>query len=351
MALLRIKRGEPKYSQDFDGNWIVDAKSIENLSTVSGSELARLTNAPISPLEFKSQPQPNYIPLLAIDGIVVRVMDMYLISPRTLGEISNNSNPHQDAKSNGTLIVRDRSITIGNTIPVVELDFQSLDGIAAERDRSNIYAGVTEVKYSHKSDLIQGIPKGLIEQINWTLDPNSPKPEDTYTYYKPVLKGDYSVRKLETNAVDETGAINADALKDFLTANNERLTLMREDYNKIKSTFYLGQLPVGDVTLTETKLAVGDGPTQPGGAQSVVIGAQPTITEIKDTPSAILSRQLKRQTTGGTGFDTDRAIANQLYNTIVTSRLGADVLDEAAAAFAQGDVEALRNLIQDNNIE
>lgn len=348
MATIRLKKGATKYSQDSDGNWIVDAKSIENLSTLSGSQLARLQDSPIAPLQFRSQPQPDYIPLLAVDGIVVSVGGKYLISPTTLGDISSNQNPHYDAKSNGTLTVRSRNITLGASIPVIELDIAGLEEIAAKRNTGNTYAGVAEVKYPHTSDLVQGLPIGLIEQINWTLDPNSPKPEDTFSYYNPVLQGDYSIRKLETNSLDESGSLDAEKLKEFLITTNERLQVMRTDYNKIKRMFYFGELPLDERLLTETQLANEGGDTQPGVAQSVVTGPAPAIVEIKETPNAAVSRELRRQALRRTG-PSSTEIANQLYTTLLGSGVSTAVRDAANNALSANDVDTLRQLLQQNN--
>lgn len=210
----------------------------------------------ISPLVFTfGSPLPNLIPVLESDGIVVRVLGSNLVSPNTLSEINDSLNPHYDIEENGTVLGK----PMGKTIPIITLDVVPLTRLADGREVSNSIGGVRDIIYGYQDrELIQGLPLSLIQQINWTLTDSDTKPSDTYSYYDfytLVQKPEYSIEGLNIETLQADGKLDKGKLKTFITSINQRLQILRKDFNLIKDVFFDGKEIEGVNTISETKIA------------------------------------------------------------------------------------------------
>jgi hypothetical protein len=185
------------------------------------------------------------VPVLKADGIVVKVDEWLLCSPATLSEILNPANPHYDIVSNG--VVRTTSgltTTIGRTIPQITLTTESLKKLAEGRDILNKNAGVESVDYIYEGPkTAEGIPLGLIEQINSTIAQSEIRPEDGFSLWNLSLSADYSIEKLNIQTAQAENVFDQTKLDAFLAGINTRLKGLRADFNMIKEVFYNANPP------------------------------------------------------------------------------------------------------------
>jgi len=199
-------------------------------------------------------PLQNLKPLIVADGIIVKVGEMYLCSLTTLNEIKQSNNPHYDIIQNGKVIVKDKTVVIGSTIKIIELDISRLQSIGDLQDTKGIKAGVSSVEYIYEGTQTDGISDNLITQINYTLNQDSIRGLDTYTLYQLKLAPDsaYSLSALDVVKQPENELLDMSKLKVFTEGVRSRLKLLRDDFNMIKKMFFEGQIPVnmGKVEIT-----------------------------------------------------------------------------------------------------
>jgi len=199
-------------------------------------------------------PLQNLKPLIVADGIIVKVGEMYLCSLTTLNEIKQSNNPHYDIIQNGKVIVKDKTVVIGSTIKIIELDISRLQSIGELQDTKGIKAGVSSVEYIYEGTQTDGISDNLITQINYTLNQDSIRGLDTYTLYQLKLAPDsaYSLSALDVVKQPENELLDMTKLKVFTEGVRSRLKLLRDDFNMIKKMFFEGQIPVnmGKVEIT-----------------------------------------------------------------------------------------------------
>ena len=209
----------------------------------------------IPPLVFQfGQSLPNLKPVLEVDGIIVRLGEWNLVSPKTLSDIQSSLNPHYDSVPNGKVLGRD----MGKSVPVITLDLTPLKTIGESREISNRIGGVVDVQYPYEdTTLIDEIPFSLLQQINWTISSSDTKAEDTYTYYNfydMASQPHYSIQKLNTSTAQADGKLDKEKLKLFLTEIDTRLQLLRRDFNTIKDVFFEGKA-VDVLTVKESEVA------------------------------------------------------------------------------------------------
>ena len=201
----------------------------------------------------------NLKPLIKANGIVVKVGEDYLCSTNTLNEIKVSNNPHYDIVANGEVIVKDKRVTIGKTIKIIELDISRLQTIAELQDTRGVKAGVSSVEYIYEGDKTDGVPNNLITQINYTLNQDSIRGLDTYTLYQLKLAppAAYSLDALDIVLQPQNELLDMPKLKVFTEGVRERLTLLRKDFNMIKEMFFNGTLPlnIGKVEITAQSLS------------------------------------------------------------------------------------------------
>jgi hypothetical protein len=226
--------------------------------SISGDRIEwRVSSSPsVTPLVYRfGTPLTDIKPILEADGIVVRIGNQHLVSPKTLADVLDSQNPHYDWVANGT--IRNRSI--GKTIPIIDLDLSGLKAVGEGRIRSNSIAGVSGVTYTYNdTETIDGIPKGLLKQINWTLTDSTTKGLDTFSIidlYSMVSKEEYSIRKLNVETLQTDGRLDKVKFKQFMVSVADRLKVLRGDFNTIKDIFFDGKGVSELKSLTVSKLA------------------------------------------------------------------------------------------------
>lgn len=200
----------------------------------------------IVPIELMKDVSINDIkPVLDVDGIIVKVGEVLLVSKKTLDDIKSFGNPHWDYLSNGVVRVKDKGVTMGEVIPIIKINADGFITKGSERDVANRNAGVKEVEYIYEGDEIEGISKNLIEQINYTLNEGSSRPGDTFSIFDLQLGDDsiYDTQPLVVSTIQEDGKFDKVKLNTFLTEIDSRLKILDTDFNMIKSTFYGGVTP------------------------------------------------------------------------------------------------------------
>jgi hypothetical protein len=142
-----------------------------------------------------------------------------------------------------------------------------------------------------------GIPVGLIQRINFTVDPNTERPEDTFEVYNLALAGDYSISSIVEKTRQADGTLDKGKMADFLKAVKARQKGLQDDFNFIKGIYYKGQAgrtwrsftqraveindePVGTVQTRVTQLVMVEPP--PGDKQAASLTAQ--VTAIQTPP-------------------------------------------------------------------
>jgi hypothetical protein len=211
----------------------------------------------ISPIHLSiGTPLQNLKPLIQANGIIVKVGEVYLCSLTTLNDINQSNNPHYDIIQNGVLKVKNKDVVIGKTIKIIEVDTTRLQTIGEIQDTKGIKAGVSSVDYIYEGDKIEGVSKNLIRQIDYTLNQEIKRGEDSYHLYQLNLAPDtaYSIAALETVKQPQNELLDMPKLKVFVEGINARLTLLRKDFNMIKKMFFEGQIPatLGAVQVVST---------------------------------------------------------------------------------------------------
>jgi hypothetical protein len=202
-------------------------------------------------------PLANLKPVLKGNGIVVRIGGDYLCSLETLNDIKNSNNPHYDIIENGKLKVKEKEVTIGNTIKIIDLDVTKLQTIIDSREFQNRQAGVMDVSYIDDAEngLIEGIPKKLVDQINYTLDKASERPSDKFEvvdYFsmvdtKNAQAAHYTIKPIRTITDQQETIFDPMKLQTFIIELDNQLKLLRRDFNTIQDTFFKGEIPTPNI--------------------------------------------------------------------------------------------------------
>ena len=233
MSIKEINQNQERYTTD-GKNW-----------KISASPAIKPIYLPIG------LPLNNLKPVIKGNGIIVKIGLDYLCSPQTLKDIKDSKNPHYDIVENGKLTIKDKVVSMGKTIKIIELDVTKLQGIITGRDLQNRQAGVVDVSYIDDAEngLTEGIPNKLIDQINYTLDKESGRPSDKFEvvdYQKMVdkeLNPHYTFVPIAIVTDQEKTIFDPLKLQTFLIELDNQLDLLRKDFNRIKGTFFDGIIP------------------------------------------------------------------------------------------------------------
>ena len=212
-------------------------------------------------------PLQNLKPLILANGIIVKVGESYLCSLTTLNLIKQSNNPHYDIVQNGTLKVKDKDVVIGKTIKIIELNLTNLTTIMDERDTLNKNAGVVDVVYGPETELVDGVPKGILDQINYTLNETSPRPLDEYSIYDFYTMVDFNINPsanhykitpllVQTQQADTI--FEPAKLREYLTEVGDKLKLLEKDFDLIQDIFYEARIPNNPRTYTDITEAKSD---------------------------------------------------------------------------------------------
>jgi hypothetical protein len=233
MSIKEINQNQERYTTD-GKNWKISASPA------------------INPIYLPiGIPLNNLKPVIKGNGIIVKIGGDYLCSLQTLKDIKDSKNPHYDIVENGKLTIKDKVVSMGKTIKIIELDVTKLQGIITGRDFQNRQAGVVDVSYidDAQNGLTEGIPNKLIDQINYTLDKGSKRPSDKFEvvdYEKMVdkeLNPHYTFVPIALVTDQEKTIFDPLKLQTFLIELDNQLDLIRKDFNRIKGTFFDGIIP------------------------------------------------------------------------------------------------------------
>lgn len=283
MEIKELSQNAERYSKKGD-NWVISAKA----DSIDGN---------VTPLTLNPKTLPFTIkPLIKADGIIVNVDDVYLASPQTLDIINKSNNPHYDILTNGVVVWNGTEVKVGGTIPVVKIKISNLTSIAADRDTKNKNAGVSFVDYIYEGEMVDGVPKNLIDQINYTLLEEEQRPKDTFGVWQLNLGDDttvYSIEALNVSTAQEDGKLDKAKLEKFLTNVNGRLKILRSDFNMIKNVFFNATTPdnIGSFPLSIQAL------TNPPEEEQPVVFKYSTLVDIKETPQQITANNVGNTTT------------------------------------------------------
>ena len=209
----------------------------------------------------------NLKPLIKADGIIVKVGEDYLCSLATINLIKDSNNPHYDIIQNGSVKVKDKEVIVGKTIKIIELNVASLTTIIASRDTLNLNAGAIDVVYGPETGLVEGVPQGIIDQINYTLDKGSERPKDEYSifdFYSLVdfknnpKAAHYKITPLLVKTQQEDTVFDPAKLREYLIEVGNKLKLLENDFNLIQDIFYEAKLPNNPISYTEKEQALAD---------------------------------------------------------------------------------------------
>ena len=192
----------------------------------------------------------NLKPVIKSDGIIVKIGNDHLCSLTTLNRIKESNNPHYDIVENGSIDVNGKKVSIGKTIKIIELDVNKLQGLIDSREFMNRQSGVVSISYiNNPNEMIDGIPKKLIDQINYTLDRDSQRPSDRFEvvdYFKMVDKEvspHYTIKPIRIVTDQQETIFDPLKLQTFIIELSEQLSLLRRDFNTIQKTFFDGVIP------------------------------------------------------------------------------------------------------------
>ena len=249
-----ISQNPERYSKQ-GSSWVISAN-------------ADSLNKGVTPLSLPiGVPLSNLKPLIKADGIIVKVGDAYLCSITTLNLIKQSNNPHYDIVQNGVVKVKDKQVIIGKTIKIIELNVDNLTTIIESRDTLNRNAGAIDVVYGPETNKVDGVPQGLIDQINYTLDKVSERPMDEYSifdfyslvdYVNNPKAAHYKITPLLVQTQQADTIFQPALLREYLIEIGNKLKLLEIDFNLIQDIFYEAKLPNNPNTYTETKQATAD---------------------------------------------------------------------------------------------
>ena len=225
-----------------------------------GSDWVISASPDIKPLTLPiGIPLENLKPVIAADGIVVKVGDNHLCSQATLNRIIESQNPHYDIIQNGQLDVKGKKVVIGKTIKIIELNTNTLAGLIDSRELQNRQAGVTKVSYIDDPSygMIEGIPANLVKQIDYTLTQEGERPSDKFeavdypTMTNPTTNpsaAHYTIKPIRTITDQQETIFDPLKLQTFLIELDNQLKLLENDFNTIKKTFFDGIIPTPNLS-------------------------------------------------------------------------------------------------------
>ena len=225
-------------------------------------------------------------PVLEVDSIIVKAGDWFLCSPATLDALQKSRNPHYSIESNGPIPVGNKSVVIGKTVKVVNIDISKLQSVGEELDFANRKAAVSYVDYIYEGEEVEGVPLNLIRQINYTLNPTITRPSDKFGLHSMELGDDdtvYSIAALNTATKQEDGSLDKTKLETFLKNLKNRLTILRNDFNMIKDVFYNGILPQSQVTI-DIETVADSGVSSKREEEPPVLFKYTTLAEVVEAP-------------------------------------------------------------------
>jgi len=290
----------------------------------------------IKPLDLPFGEMPEgLVPVLLVDGIIVNVGDYKLISQATLDLIKESNNPHYDIAKNGEV----KGKPIGQTIPSITIDIDKLFSVGRDRDRLNRIAGVVDVNYIFEGNLIEDtiLTKNLVDQINYTLNPDVDRPMDEYLLASLQLSDEknYDLSALTiVTSQSEDKVFDKSKLEEFLSGIKERMKALTKDFHTIRDMHYNGDIPNAWPTYKVKKRASAEDEQEDGDFD--IVTKTSDLVSVEKTPA----QQIQEE---------QQAAASQLKTTInetVTAQqqalAGAQAADSRTQAYIQQQLDATR---------
>lgn len=266
--IIPILQNPQRYTQQTD-RWVISASpNISPITIQKGISIGNLK------------------PLLEVDGIIVKADEWYLCSQKTIDALQTSNNPHYAIETNGPIKVKDKEVSIGKSIKIIEIDVDKLKDTSEGLDFQNRKAAVAYVDYIFEGDTQDGVPVNLIRQINYTLNPTIERPVDKYGLHSFQLGDDttiYSIDKLNTETKQSDGTLDKAKLETFLGNLQNRLVVLRNDFNMIKDVFYNGTFPDSQVTIDFEKVAV-PGVSDTVNEEPPVVFKYTQLAQVVETP-------------------------------------------------------------------
>jgi hypothetical protein len=266
--IIPILQNPQRYTQQTD-RWVISASpNISPITIQKGISIGNLK------------------PLLEVDGIIVKADEWYLCSQKTIDALQTSNNPHYAIETNGPIKVKDKEVSIGKSIKIIEIDVDKLKDTSEGLDFQNRKAAVAYVDYIFEGDTQDGVPVNLIRQINYTLNPTIDRPVDKYGLHSFQLGDDttiYSIDKLNTETKQSDGTLDKAKLETFLGNLQNRLVVLRNDFNMIKDVFYNGTFPDSQVTIDFEKIAT-SGVSDTANEEPPVVFKYTQLAQVVETP-------------------------------------------------------------------
>jgi len=286
--IKEINQNPERYSKKVDKYQISATSSIKPLD-----------------LPFGDLPE-DLLPVLEVDGIIVNVNEYKLISQATLDLIKESNNPHYDIRNNGVVkTTSNKSGSIGLTIPSITLNVNNLISVGRERDILNRIGGVTEVNYVYDGEVIPDttLTQNLVDQINYTLNPNVLRPMDEYSLAELKLSDakyyDVTGLKIATSQSDDK-IFDYTKLEEFLKGVKERIIALNKDFNIIKGIHYEGLIPSNFPTYVVKKMATAEDVQEEGDFDIVtktseLVSVEKTTTQKLQEEQQLAAKELKEE--------------------------------------------------------
>lgn len=215
----------------------------------------------IPPLQIpKGGAGPATQPLLESNGIILNVGGVNIISSQTQTDVAQaerDNNPHYTPVVRTTV----NGQKIGGTVPVLNIDTSKLQPLGERRDVLNRRAGVKSVDYLYEGPQTAGLPNSMLDQINFTVNPDRDRPADTFEVYNLRLSdATYGIEALVINTKQPDNYLDKAKFNTFMGDIADRLSRLRTDFNALKRTFYNGDVPPNNGTTKFTQVASTDDP-------------------------------------------------------------------------------------------
>lgn len=221
-----LKQNPQRYKLDVDGVVTISASPAVRPLRIGVNELAELD------------------PILAADGVVLQVAGRQIVGEATakaLDRAAAVGDPHYWPLANG----RVRGAVMGRTIPTIRVDISGLQAAAESQSFALRQAGCRAVDWAY--DDPGRVPAGVLDQINWTLSADRPRPTDRWTLSDLGLGADYSYATLGIAPPAASGRIDYEAIGEIVGRVSERMADLNEDFNRIKRVYFFGELPTGSL--------------------------------------------------------------------------------------------------------
>ena len=237
------------------GGWNITAQS---------EFAARFPNSTLTVPPLSIQKGPGLpaapLPLLETDDVIVILDGQPLASPATIARMAEDerdNNFHASPVAQASTV---KGAKIGGTMGVFNLSTKGFVAAGNIRDIKNKRAGVLSVDYLYEGTQTSGIPNNLLNQINYTLVPDKPRPADTFAVYDLKLGGDYDIKQLVIATKQDDSFLDRAKLEKFVSDVGNRIIGMRDDFNAIKETFFAGATPPNNGYTTYTQVASAEEP-------------------------------------------------------------------------------------------